>query len=41
MVICKKNLDEFKVVKNRILLQIINDKVMIKFRVLKNNNVML
>lgn len=41
MVICKKNSDEFKVVKNRILLQIINDKVMIKFRVLKNNNVML
>lgn len=37
MVICKKKkkLDEFKVVKNRILLQIINDKVMIKFRVFK------
>lgn len=28
-------MDEFKVVKNRILLQIINDKVMIKFRVFK------
>lgn len=35
-VICKKKKpDEFKVVKNRILSQIINDKVMIKFRVLK------
>lgn len=28
-------MDEFKVVKNRILSQIINDKVTIKFRVLK------